>query len=127
MLTVAQFAIVALEEMGRSDEATPLCQEIGRYQKARAKGDFLPLYRAMPEYPSSAARRGQEGRVLLELTVTAEGRTRDIRVVEADPPGVFERAAIEAARRFRYAPRFVDGKPVAAPDVRYLFIFKLTP
>ena len=123
VLTVAQFAIVALEELGRSDDATPLCQEIGRYQETRSTGDFVPLYRAMPEYPPSAAEHGKEGRVVLELTVTAEGRTRDIRVVEADPPGVFERAAIEAARRFRYAPRFVDGKPVVVEGVRYMFTF----
>ncbi len=125
VLTVAQFAIVALEELGRSDEATPLCQEIGRYQKARAKGDYVPLYRALPEYPSSAVRRRQEGQVILALTVTAEGRTRDIRVVEADPPGVFERAAIEAVKKFRYAPRFVDGKPVDVKGVRYLFTFNI--
>ncbi len=125
VLRVAQFAIVALEKLGRSDEATPLCQEIGRYRKYNPDSDYIPLYRVEPEYPSRALRRRIDGKVVLELTVTAEGRTADIRVVDADPPGFFEEAAIAAARKFRYAPRYENGQPVATREVRYLFTFAL--
>ncbi len=125
VLRVAQFAIVALEKLGRSDEATPLCQEIGRYRKYNPDSDYIPLYRVSPEYPSRASRLRIDGKVVLELTVTAEGRTADIRVVDADPPGFFEEAAIAAARKFRYAPRYENGQPVATRGVRYLFTFAL--
>ncbi|RMF14204.1 MAG: TonB family protein [Alphaproteobacteria bacterium] len=124
-LKAASYLVTALEELGRSEEATAYCQEIGRYQPPGGTMDYLPIYRTTPIYPSAAAQRGTQGYVVVSLTVTKEGRVADIKVIEGNPPGAFERAAIAAARRFRYAPRFHDGKPVDTPDVRYIFTFRL--
>ncbi len=55
--------------------------------------------------------------------MTAEGCPRDIRVLAPHPSGLFERAAVEPVKKFRYAPRFVEGKPVDGKSVRYLFTF----
>ncbi|RMF67015.1 MAG: energy transducer TonB, partial [Alphaproteobacteria bacterium] len=123
VLIVDQFLVVALEELGKSEEATAYCQEIGRYQPPRPDSDYMPLFRRVPDYPPDALNRGIGGYVVVSLTVTADGRTRDIRVIESNPPRIFDRAAIEAARQFRYAPRFADGRPVDTPDVRYKFAF----
>ena len=125
VLIVDQFLVVALERMGRTKEATPFCQEIGRYRPSDPNGDYMPLYRVMPDYPEKAINARVSGTVLISLTVTADGRTKDIRVVKAQPAGYFEDAALAAARQFRYAPRFKDGHPVDTPDVRYLFKFTL--
>jgi protein TonB len=45
--------------------------------------------------------------------VDAEGATRDVRVVSAEPSGIFNRAAVEAVKRWRYAPAMLDGAAVA--------------
>lgn len=87
--------------------------------------EYLPLVKVQPQYPTAAASRGIEGYVIVEYTVTAKGTTKDWRVIEANPANVFERAALAAARRFKYNPKLVDGQPVEVPGVRNRFNFRL--
>jgi protein TonB len=62
--------------------------------------------------------------VTLEFTVTTTGELRDVHVVEATPPGVFDLAAVSAVRRWRYAPMLVNGTAVEVP-VRTRMRFEL--
>ncbi len=89
------------------------------------EGDFLPTVRVQPIYPRRAQERGIEGYVIVALTVTPQGTTRDIRVIEADPVNIFDGAAIRAAEQFRYKPKIIAGKSVAVSDVLYKFSFTL--
>ena len=75
-------------------------------------GDYLPIVKIAPVYPASAQSRGIEGTCLVEYTVTTAGTTKDVVVVEADPPGVFNKVSIAAASKFKYRPRVVDGEPI---------------
>jgi protein TonB len=63
-------------------------------------------------YPPDALRRGLEGWVDLEFTIAADGSTRDIQVRESRPGGVFNRAATDALRTWRYKPVLRNGQPV---------------
>ena len=65
------------------------------------------------------------GSVTLEYTVDTHGEPRDIHVVEATPPGVFDQAAITAVKHWRYAPVIVDGSAVDVPGVRTRVRFEL--
>ena len=73
-----------------------------------------------PDYPPAAMAQRIAGSVTLEYSVDTHGEPRDIHVVEATPPGMFDQAAINAVKRWRYAPMVVDGKAVerGAPPVR---------
>jgi TonB family protein len=75
------------------------------------------LRRPPPAYPREAQIRGLSGWVRLRFTVTAAGTTRDARVVAADPPGVFDQAALDAAQRFVYSPRLENGVAVDRENV----------
>ncbi|MGB6604043.1 MAG: energy transducer TonB [Steroidobacteraceae bacterium] len=77
-----------------------------------------------PEYPQDALSRQISGSVLLAFTVDPSGATRDISVVESTPPGVFDRAATNAVRHWRYAPTIFNGAPIAVPT-RALLRFEL--
>jgi periplasmic protein TonB len=77
-----------------------------------------------PDYPEGALAQHIAGSVLLQFTVDVTGETRDIRVLEANPPGVFDRAATNAIRRWRYAPMIVNGTAVQVP-VKTLLRFEL--
>ena len=77
-----------------------------------------------PEYPETALSQKIAGSVLVQFTVDVNGETRDIRVLEAHPPGVFDRAATNAIRRWRYAPMIVNGTAVQVP-VKTLLRFEL--
>ena len=57
--------------------------------------------------------------------VTASGSVRDPVVVDARPPGVFDRAATAASLKFRYKPRVLNGQPVDVRGVRNLILFEL--
>lgn len=92
---------------------------------APSDGEYLPIVKVQPQYPRRALSRGIEGYVIVEFTVTKNGRTRDIRVVEAKPQGVFDRAAVQAAAKFKYKPRVVDGQAIEVPGVQNQITFKI--
>ncbi len=68
-------------------------------------------------YPRRALSRGIEGYVIVKFTVTRQGTTRDHVIVESKPKGIFDRAALQAATKFKYKPRVVDGQPIEVPGV----------
>ena len=99
--------------------------DIGGASLGASDGEMLPLVNIQPTYPTRAAQRGIEGWCQVAFTVTETGGVRDIRVVDADPPGMFDQASIRAAERFRFQPRVVNGQPVEVPNVQYVFRFQL--
>ena len=74
---------------------------------------LVVLSRVLPSYPPRAEARGIEGWVRLEITATAAGTVSDARVVDASPKEIFDQAALEAIRRWRFKPAFKDGRAVA--------------
>ena len=88
-------------------------------------GEYLPIMKVQPNYPRHALARGIEGFVMLEFVVTENGNVRDPVVVEAQPPGIFDGAAIQAALKFKYKPKIVEGEPVAVSGVRNKITFEL--
>jgi periplasmic protein TonB len=87
-------------------------------------GEYLPIVRVAPVYPARAAQMGLEGYVIVEFVVTTAGTTRDVEVVESSNR-MFERPAVDAAYRFRYRPRVIDGQAIEVPGVRNVFTFRL--
>ena len=77
-----------------------------------------------PDYPPSALTQRITGNVTLEFTVSTSGEPRDVHVVEATPPGIFDQAAINAVKHWRYAPLLVNGAAVEVP-VRTRMRFEL--
>ncbi|OOG36386.1 M56 family metallopeptidase [Rhodanobacter sp. C05] len=62
-----------------------------------------PLQIRQPVYPHAALVQGVEGQVVIEFGLSANGDVRDPRVVSAQPAGVFDLAAIDAMRAWKYA------------------------
>lgn len=87
-------------------------------------GDALPIVKVTPNYPVSALKAGLEGYVIVEFTITRTGSVEDVSVVESSDR-VFERAAIDAASRFRYRPRIIDGEFVEVHGKQHLISFRL--
>ena len=49
----------------------------------------------------------------------------DQKVVDADPKGLFERAALDAIGRWKYNPKVVDGRAMERRGVMVVLTFKL--
>ena len=77
-----------------------------------------------PEFPPKALSQKISGSVTVEYVVDTSGNPRDVRVVEATPPGVFDKAAITAIKHWHYDPVIANGAPVEVP-VRTAIRFEL--
>jgi len=88
-------------------------------------GEFLPIVKVAPQYPRRAAKKGIEGYVVVEFTVNKLGAVQDVIVLEAEPVNVFNRAAISAAKKFKYKPKITDGKATEVTGVRNIIRFEL--
>lgn len=88
-------------------------------------GEAVPLVRTNPIYPIRAARRGTEGWVEIEFAITEDGGVDSARVVESNPPSVFDSAALRAVSKWRYRPQTISGKAVRREGERIVIEFRL--
>jgi protein TonB len=65
-----------------------------------------------PTYPEKGRKTGHEGVVTLGVVVGSDGEPRDISVLSTLGPD-FDKAAIDAVKRWKFSPATKDGKPVA--------------
>ncbi len=87
------------DDLKRADEMVPAANlELARY--------------STPTFPISARERGVSGWVELQFLVRSDGSVSDIVVTGAQPVGVFEQAAVDAVRKWRYKPVQRDGHVV---------------
>lgn len=61
-------------------------------------------------YPEAARAQGLQGAVDVRYDVTAEGRVRNAVVLTAQPAGVFDEAALNAVRGWRFRPGRKKGE-----------------
>ena len=102
------------EQAGQSDESTQHCIAIGRMRPWTDTQDQLPLYRSEPKYPRNLGRSGKDGMVQLSFIVDESGFVTQPKIITSVGGSGFEKASLRAIKQWRYAPKFVDGKPVAA-------------
>ena len=91
-------------------------------------GEYLPIVKVAPIYPRRAQTRGITGYCIVTYTVTTTGAIRDPYVEnESDctPKGIFERASLKAALKFKYKPRVVDGVAIEVAGVQNKFTYEL--
>ncbi|MEE4192435.1 MAG: energy transducer TonB [Halieaceae bacterium] len=88
-------------------------------------GEYLPIVKVAPIYPRRAQTRGITGYCIVEYTVTKSGSIRDPQPVDCSPAGIFERASVKAAMKFKYKPRVVDGEPIEVAGVQNKFTYEL--
>lgn len=69
--------------------------------------------RTRAPYPSRARAKGIEGYVTVSMLVGADGNPSDVRVLEAQPAGVFDEAALMTVKAWRFQPATYEGRPVS--------------
>ena len=67
------------------------------------------VHRVNPEYPLLGLASQIEGMVILEAIVDEEGRVETLKVLRS--AGIFDSAALEAVRQWRYSPVILNGRP----------------
>ena len=69
------------------------------------------LVKVEPAYPLSARRAGLGGRVTLRAVIAEDGSVVSVEVFASTNP-LFDEAAVEAVRKWRYRPALMNGRPV---------------
>ena len=88
------------------------------------EGDYLPIVKVAPIYPQRALIRGIEGHCVVQYTVTRQGTIRDPFVIENQcTNSIFHRPSLQAALKFKYKPRVIDGQAVEVPGVQNKFTY----
>ena len=99
--------------------------EISSTGMSSGDGEYLPIVKVAPIYPRRAQTRGISGYCIVEYTVTKSGSIIDPVAIDCQPSGVFDRASVKAAHKFKYKPRVVDGEPIAVAGVQNKFTYEL--
>ncbi|MCW8945301.1 MAG: energy transducer TonB [Sedimenticola sp.] len=86
---------------------------IGPVNQGPPDRDFMPVSRVPPQYPYRAERKGTEGWVKVSFLITENGSVQDVVLIDAEPEGIFEQAAMRAVLKWRFKPRIQNGKPMA--------------
>jgi protein TonB len=92
------------------------------------RSEKLPMQTVEQEYPTypEAARKARlEGEVLLRYIVGTDGRVKDVEVLAPAKDKMFDDAALNSVRRWRFRPMMHDGKRVEVVH-EVLFTFEFT-
>jgi len=79
----------------------------------RVGGDIKPPVRTRyvaPSYPSIAQSARVQGIVIIDATISPEGKVMDARVTRSVP--LLDQAALDAVRQWQYTPTLLNGVPV---------------
>lgn len=98
----------------------------GGFSLGVGEGDYLPIVKVAPIYPQRALARGIEGYCVVSYTVTRNGTIRDPFVVENQcTSSLFYSPSVQAALKFKYKPRVIDGQAVEVPGVQNKFTYEI--
>ncbi|MDH4394883.1 MAG: energy transducer TonB [Limnobacter sp.] len=65
-----------------------------------------------PQYPSMARRLGQEGTVVLEVTVSTEGLAKSVRIQDSSGHELLDQAAVNAISKWKFVPAKRGDTPI---------------
>ena len=109
----------------KPDAAAP--QSAPREAPKQARVDVQPRSKKKikPVYPDGARRRGEEGDVVVEISVDENGDVADVKVVTSSGFKDLDEAARKAAKSAKFIPARRGSRPVASAG-RLTISFKLT-
>ncbi len=115
--------IVALGSGGVSARAQQASEEAAADREAELEPPELLEY-VRADYPPDAFERGLEAVVVATIEIDAGGLVTSVEITEPAGHG-FDEAALEAMRRFVFAPATRDGEPISSRVVyRYAFFIE---
>ena len=94
--------------------AAPPKQEVVEEKEEPPKFGVAYLKNPPPEYPRLSRRAGEEGRVLLKVLVSVEGRPESVEISKGSGFERLDTAALNAVKQWRFEPARKGGKALSA-------------
>lgn len=92
--------------------------------KSSQTTDVQILSKTEPQFPDAAKRKNITGYVRLLITIDQSSAIKSIDVLEANPEGYFETAAMDAVKDWKFAAAYQNGNPVES-TIKRRIEFKL--
>lgn len=122
-------AIKYAEEIGDKATASKHAVAISKAIEMAPGKDPQPVYRTETKYPPEQFTKGIEGDVEITYSLAANGTVMDAQVTKqtttAKPPTVFDTAALESFKTWRFTPMLQYGKPVPSEGHKFTLMFRL--
>jgi len=87
--------------------------------------DARPIVRISPKYPITAARDGIEGWVKLAFDINKVGAVVNITIIDSSPKRMFDRAAKQALKKWKYKAKSMNGNYVYQANQTVQLDFKM--
>jgi TonB family protein len=115
-LCLAALPLCVVSVSSGADETAPL--KLPAVKKMASRVAF---------YPTQAKRLNQQGRALVEFSISQQGRTTNVLVSSAEPPGVFDSTVMEFVRELQFdvpGDWVASGGPQHKYHVSFVFLFR---
>ena len=122
---VSKGAKVVILDINEDNAIPSATNDIGTVEGIEEKINLKRIFSEPPYYPRKALRLGDEGYVHIQFDIAKDGTVLDPYVIESRPPGVFERAAIKAVRKWVYEAPIFNGQNVNIKNVKVTLGFNL--
>jgi TonB family protein len=88
--------------------------------------DPQPVYRTETQYPVEQYRKGIEGDVEIAYSLDSTGAITDAYVSKSTPPQVFDQAALDSFKKWRFTPMLDStGQPKSASGFKFTLAFRM--
>ena len=115
--TIRQRLVTLYENMEQPERATEHCVALGAHESWSTPP--APIYKARPVFSEKAIKDKLSGEVTLKFMIDEQGYVRNAEVMQSSDAALND-VAVTMIRKYRYAPRFEQGQPVATEGVEYV-------
>jgi periplasmic protein TonB len=91
-------------------KAVPIVEE--KYEEPRFGVAYLN--NPKPDYPALSVRKGEEGRVLMRVLVSADGTPEDVQIEKSSGFDRLDNAAVAAVKKWRFVPAKRNNQALSA-------------
>ena len=114
------------QDMGDTLTAGDQAVAVARGIKMGTGKDPQPVYRVETAYPLEQYRAHVEGDVQIGYALDAGGGVNEAHVIKSTPAAVFDQAALDSFRKWRFTPMLDSaGRPIAASGFTFTLAFRL--
>ena len=125
-LATHELLVTTYEHMGKSRKANKHCIAVGKILSASPDAELKPLYEFSPAFSEEdLLDEADEGYIVVKFNVSKTGQVKDPELFDSNVSSDAQKMALNALKRFRYPPKFRDGKAVETFGVTHRF--EVTP
>lgn len=101
-------------KVAETPKAPPVVEKVVEEKIEPPRFGVSYLNNPAPDYPATSRRLGEEGRVLMKVLVSAEGKAEDVQIETSSGSERLDDAAMQAVKRWRFIPAKKNNQALSA-------------